>query len=229
MTRMVQPEYSQPVTIRLVIITRQRLDGDALAALVHAHANYSVLCTTTSIKIALAVSEHRRPDLLLMGADVMDQQDGPTIASMVAQLGTLPILLLDDEVNNGRLAAILNLPRVGYFTRGAPFSNLTVGIRRMVDGDRAFDPAVENRIHRTPHGWQFRADQNGSHISLLTPREIDVLKLVALGHSVKKCAEMLGLAPSTVDNHKARLMKKLDVHKALDLTRFAIREGLVQN
>lgn len=61
----------------------------------------------------------------------------------------------------------------------------------------------------------------------MTPREIEVLKLVALGHSVKDCAELLDLAPSTVDNHKARLMKKLGVHKALDLTRLAIREGLV--
>jgi DNA-binding NarL/FixJ family response regulator len=137
-------------------------------------------------------------------------------------------MLLDEDANNGRLAAVLESPIVGYFTRGAPFSELADAIVRLVRGERVFDPAVRNRIHQTPHGWQFRGDENGSLLAMLTPREIEVLKLIALGHSVRESAERLDLAISTVDNHKARLMKKLGVHKALDLTRLAIREGLVR-
>jgi DNA-binding NarL/FixJ family response regulator len=228
MTGMNEPGWSQPVTIRLVIVARQRLDGDTLSAIFLAHSEFCVLCTTTSVQVASAVGRHRPPDVVLLDAAMISHEE-QGFAPLAAELGAFPILLLDDVVHNGRLAAILQLPRVGYFTRGAPFSELAAGIRSMANGERAFDPAARSRLEQTPHGWQFRREESGFNLALLTPREIEVLKLVALGHSVKHCATLLKLAPSTVDNHKSRLMKKLGVHKALDLTRFAIREGLMEN
>lgn len=224
---MIRLDNPHSVVIRLVIVTRLRLDGDALAALFQAHADFRVLCTTTSVKVASVVGRHRVPDAVLLDAALISHQGDQNDSSLFEQFGNVPILLLDDDVNNGHLAAILNAPRIGYLTRGAPFSELAAGMHRLVNGERVFDSAARNRLQQTPHGWQLRRDENGSHLAMLTPREIEVLKLVALGHSVKHCAELLDLAPSTVDNHKARLMKKLGVHKALDLTRLAIREGLV--
>ena len=229
MTRIVQPECSQRAAIRLFIVTRQHLFGDALAALFQAHANFSVLCTTTSIKIASSVSGHRRADLVLMDAAMIGEKESQNIGSLVAQMGGLPILLLDDDIHIGRLAAILPVPGIGYFTRGAPFSELAAGIGSMVGGGRAFDSAVQSRVVQTPHGWRFRPDKESSSFSHLTRREIEVLKLVALGHSVKHSAELLDIAPSTLDNHKSNLMKKLGLHKSLDLVRFAVREGLIEN
>jgi len=86
---------------------------------------------------------------------------------------------------------------------------------------------VGSHVHNAPHALPFYREPEGSDLDLLTPREMGVLKLIAQGNTVKHCAELLALAPSTVDNHKSRLMKKLGVHKSLDLTRLAIREGLV--
>jgi DNA-binding NarL/FixJ family response regulator len=54
------------------------------------------------------------------------------------------------------------------------------------------------------------------------------MRLIALGRSVRDCAHILELAQSTVDNHKSRLMKKLGLRKSQDLTRLAIREGLIR-
>jgi DNA-binding NarL/FixJ family response regulator len=224
---MIRTDPSHSVAIRLVLVTRLRLDGDALSALFLSNSDFRVLCATTSLKVASLVGRHRRPDVVIVDAGLVSQQEDQSMPALIAQLGDVPILLLDNDVNNGRLAAVLNSPSVGYFTRSAPFSDLAYAIHCLVQGERAFEPQVNNRIHQTPHGWQFRREANGSHLSILTPREMEVLKLVALGHSVKHCAELLDLAPSTVDNHKSRLMKKLGVHKSLDLTRLAIREGLV--
>jgi DNA-binding NarL/FixJ family response regulator len=225
-TEMIRPDNPHPMTIRLVVVTRRCLDGDALAALFRAQADFRVLCTATSIKAAAVINQHRRPDAVLLDAELI-HRSGENFANLAGQLGDAPILVLDDDVINGRLAEILNTPSVGYFTRNAEFTELADGIRRLVQGERAFGPSVKGRIQLTPNGWQLRRDANGSHLAILTPREMEVLKLVALGNSVKTCAELLDLAPSTIDNHKARLMKKLGVHKALDLTRLAIREGLV--
>jgi two-component system, NarL family, response regulator NreC len=224
---MIRSDNSRRVAIRLVVVTRHRLDGDALSALFQSHADFRVLCTTTSIGAASVIGRHRRPDVVILDAGLISQQDDQSVTSLIAQLGDVPVLLLDGDVNNGRLAAVLNTPSIGYFTRSAPFSDLAASIHCLVDGHRTFESQVSSRIHQTPHGWQIRRDEKSSHLALLTPREIEVLRLVALGHSIKNCAELLKLAPSTVDNHKSRLMKKLGIHKSLELTRLAIREGLV--
>ncbi len=63
-------------------------------------------------------------------------------------------------------------------------------------------------------------------LSILTRRELDVLRLVGLGKTVNQCAETLGVAPSTVGNHKYRLMRKLGVKTSLQLLRIAVSNGL---
>jgi DNA-binding NarL/FixJ family response regulator len=214
--------------VRLVLIARRRLDCDALAALFREHIGFRVLCTTTSIKVACEIAQHRNPDLLVMDGSLISHSDDCRLFSVDgASLDHIPVLVLDDDVNNGRLAWVLKMSNASYFTRDAPFPELAAAVTRLVAGERVFDPAVISRIQQTAHGWQFCANGNSTPITCLTRREVEVLTLVALGHSIKHCAKVLSLAPSTVDNHKARLMKKLGIHKSHELTRLAIREGLV--
>jgi two-component system NarL family response regulator len=220
-------DHVHQATIDLVVVTRRRLDGEALAALFQSHAHFRVLCATTSIKVASNIVRHRRPDVMLLDGDLFGQSDGETISSLVQQVGEVPVIVLDEEVDARRLATLMNVPRVGYFTRTAPFPELVDGVHRLLRGESAFESTIAERVHQTPHGWRLRHDPDSKHSTRLTPREIEVWKLIAQGHSVKRCAELLHLAPSTVDNHKSHLMKKLEVHRALELARLAIRDGLI--
>jgi two-component system invasion response regulator UvrY len=214
--------------VRLVIVARRQLDADALAALCQAHAEFSVLSATNDIQSASVLCRHRRPDAVLLDARLISGGDRHSTAWALEPFGDIPILLLDDDINEARLASILQMPRIGYFTRRVKFVEIAAGIRRLVRGERAFGPLVEERLQQTPAGWQLRRDQPRSPFAILTPREVEVLRLIALGHTIKDCALQLQLSPSTVDNHKSRLMKKLDVHRSIDLTRLAVREGLIR-
>jgi DNA-binding NarL/FixJ family response regulator len=214
-------------TLRLLVVTRYRLDGEALAALFHAHTEFRVLSATTSLDVAATVCRHRRPDVVVMGADLIDGLSCRDLRSFVRPLGDVPILVLDAEVHEGRLSAVLELPVAGYFTRGASHPELVEGVRRLARGERSFESGIESYVLRSSAGRRFCHAPHASPLGTLTSREMEVLRLTALGNTVKACAEILKLAPSTVDNHKSRLMKKLGVHKSLDLTRLAIREGLI--
>jgi two-component system invasion response regulator UvrY len=196
--------------------------------LFQANSDFRVLCATTSSTVAVTVCRHRRPDVILLDAGLIGRDGCQSLRSFAHQIGEIPIMLLDDEANDARLTAALATPSFSYFTRGSPFPELADGVRQLARSQRAFCLAVKSRIQQTSNGWQFRHDQHRSPLADLTPREIEVLRLIALGNSVRDCAEILKLAASTVDNHKARLMKKLGVHKALELTRLAVREGLVR-
>ncbi len=224
---MARPELAHSPLIHLVIVMRLRLDGELIAALLQTQTDFRVLCATTSVEVASTVGRHRRLDVVLLDGELVDLPDCESIASLMQQLGDVPILVLDVKVNHGRLAALLDAPCAGYFTRGAPFAELAEGIRRLSRGESAFDSTLASRIEQTPRGRIYRLDSGTASSLPLTPREIEVWKLIAQGSSVKRCAELLHLAPSTVDNHKSHLMKKLGVHKAIDLTRMAIRDGLI--
>jgi DNA-binding NarL/FixJ family response regulator len=115
----------------------------------------------------------------------------------------------------------------GYLTKHDSFGEIEKAVRAVHAGRQAFSPHVSARLVSTPLG--LRVDSSGGEglLATLTPREIEVLVCLARGASVKQCAELLSIATSTADNHKSSLMHKLGVHKSADLTRFALRHGLV--
>ncbi|MBL8887150.1 MAG: response regulator transcription factor [Phycisphaerales bacterium] len=99
---------------------------------------------------------------------------------------------------------------------------LAVAIRAVHAGFHYQSPSFEQFIARDP-----AADHAaGPQCRVLTPRELDVLRLLAQGLSKKRIAETLHLSVKTVDNHSTSIMSKLDIHNRVDLARYAIREGL---
>ena len=72
------------------------------------------------------------------------------------------------------------------------------------------------------------ANKGQTAVSMLTQREMEVLRYVAQGLSKKEIARTMHLSTKTVENHSARLMKKLNIHDRVELARFAIREGLAE-
>jgi DNA-binding NarL/FixJ family response regulator len=92
---------------------------------------------------------------------------------------------------------------------------------------RVFDPAIDHRVLRTPRGLLLEHHEEQPSVAALTNREREVMELLAQGNSVRDCARVMHLARSTIDNHKSRLMNKLRIHKAAELTQLAIREGLI--
>jgi DNA-binding NarL/FixJ family response regulator len=73
-----------------------------------------------------------------------------------------------------------------------------------------------------------RADERGSDFDPLTPREIEVLKLIAEGHPSKEIAAMLHISVKTVDKHRTNMLDKLGMRDRVELTRYAIRRGLIE-
>jgi two-component system, LuxR family, secretion system response regulator SsrB len=227
MHRALQPNGNGSAAIRVVVIAARRLDGESLAALLDASAEFHLLYTTTSTEDALELCRYELPDVMLCDASLADRDAWHSMVTFLRAEHCVPVMLLDDEVNLGRLAATLQLPGMGYFTRNATSWEIAFGLRRLASGERAFDAVVRDRLVQTARGWRILHARGCSPLDRLTPRERQVMRLIALGRSVRDCAQILALAHSTVDNHKTRLMKKLGIRKSQDLTRLAIREGLI--
>ncbi|MCA9235197.1 MAG: response regulator transcription factor [Planctomycetales bacterium] len=203
------------------------LDGETLAAWLHrADGCRRVLIAAPGEPLAVAL-ETLTPNLVIV--DPRREADGLQAALRWQRRRTAArLLVLDPRPREAVLLALLRQAGASYLTRTAGEEALTAAIATILNRDeRVFDPAFTPRLRRTPRGFEL-ADLPTGSLSMLTPRETEVMRLLSLGHSVADCAENLKLSTSTIDNHRSRLMKKLGLHKAALLTRRAIRDGLIE-
>lgn len=136
-------------------------------------------------------------------------------------------LFLDASIREVHIRAALQAGASGYWTKHASVDQILEAIRQVAAGKPSFCRVARQYVVATRRGLRFRPSEKSKALGLLTAREWEVLLNLARGLSVKQCAARMELASNTVDNHKSRLMKKLDVHKSVDLATLALREGLV--
>jgi two-component system response regulator NreC len=172
-----------------------------------------------------AVSETKRvrPDMVLMDMSLPDLNGLEATIQIKEFDKDIKVLIMtmydDEEVVMRCLAAGAS----GYILKGAPLPQLIYAIGMVRKGHEYLDPGVTRNVNE--YVQQSRPHQ--SSYDRLSPREREVLKLVADGLSIKEIATRLNVGVKTIDTHKYNLMSKLDIHNAAGLIRYAIQNKVV--
>ncbi|MFJ3719795.1 response regulator [Streptomyces sp. NPDC090057] len=145
---------------------------------------------------------------------------------LIALKPGLRVLMLTMHDNEQYFFQALKAGASGYVLKSVADRDLVAACRSAMRDEPFLYPGavtalIRNYLDRVRHGEE-TPDQ------ILTPREEEVLKLVAEGHSSKEIAEILFISVKTVQRHRANLLQKLGLHDRLELTRYAIRAGLVE-
>ena len=177
-----------------------------------------------------------KPDVVLLDIEM----PGPDVFEMADRLHHLHsrvrFVFLSAHVRDGYLAAAYKCGASGYFAKGDELDDIVKGIRevaRSTEGVFVMGPKVRQRCQpaRPISGARTR-QLDGSPpqtaMESLTPREIEVLRLIGKGRSRIEIADELSRSAKTIDGHQERIMKKLNIDSRADLMRFAIREGLAE-
>jgi len=221
------PTNGTAVPIRIVILLATPLDCQAVSKLFAQKRRLRVVESFSQLELGLQECRRVQPDLLMLDPKV-DGDALPRAGELVSKGHANHLLVLDDRLHESRLASALKMPATSYFTRQVDAEALQDAIVEMIRfGQRLFDPQIASRVCRTRRGLRLDSPEDKPSIAHLSVREIEVMRLLAEGNSVRDCAFALQLSESTIDNHKSRLMKKLRLHKVSQLTRRAIRDGLV--
>jgi len=138
----------------------------------------------------------------------------------------LRILMLSMHENERYLYEALKAGAAGYVVKSAADRDLVEACRATLRGERflypgAMTPLIEDFLNRARQNLPLREDP-------LTPREQEVVKLVAEGYSNKEIADALVISEKTVERHRANILEKLGMRDRVELTRYAIRQGLVE-
>jgi DNA-binding NarL/FixJ family response regulator len=172
---------------------------------------------------AIRLSREIQPDIVLMDID-MPQMNGLVVTEVLhRELPKVKVLILSMHGNTDYVLRIIQSGARGFILKEAPTEELVRAIEIVQSGDAYFSPDVArvalNRFVQTGNRAQDEMP--------LTNREREVLTFIADGFSNKEIACQLGVGVRTVETHRERIMRKLDIHTIAGLTRYALSKGLV--
>lgn len=211
--------------IRIVIVDDHRILLDALAARIGREPDLQVDCAASDAETALAAVTKLQPDILVLDIDLPGTGPFDLLAQASAAAPAMKTLFLSGYLSDALVERAVRLNAGGYVLKGEPVSFLLDAIRSVASGERCFSREVEERLILDPNTKRYNL-RTESRLASLTNRQLEVLRLLAKGQSVKQVAQTMHLSEKSVDSHKYRLMNKLDIHDRVELARFAIREGL---
>ena len=168
------------------------------------------------------VLEHR-PDVVLMDIAMPGLNGLEATARISKELPSTRVIILSMYANEEYVREAIRAGAHGYLPKCSAAAELEHAITTVARGDKYFTPRVSGNLARDQAGHP-TADR--ASIDRLTPRQREVLQLIAERHSTKDIASILKISTKTVETHRAQLMARLDIHDVPGLVRFAIRAGL---
>jgi DNA-binding NarL/FixJ family response regulator len=173
---------------------------------------------------ALRLVAERRPDVLLLDV-ALPQLNGIEVAERLRDTPGTRVLILSMFANEEYVLRSLRAGAAGYLLKDSTVVELASALRSVADGGSYLSPAVSG--HVLAAYVRRVGDEGVPPEPALTPRQREVLQLIAEGHGTKEIASRLSLSAKTVETHRAQLMERLGIHDVAGLVRYAIRAGIV--
>ncbi len=173
---------------------------------------------------AVEMAEALRPDVVVMDLN-LPGIDGVEATKRIREATPdTRVVVLSMHSTPEHVRPAIRAGAGGYLVKGSGLSDLIAAVRAVASGNAFFSPEVAKIVLEDSAGEPPAAERS---LNDLTPREREVLQLVAEGQSSPQIAKLLHLSVKTVEGHRGRIMAKLDVHNVAGLVRHAIRIGLV--
>ena len=219
---MSQTEASAP--LRVMVVDDHPLWRDAVERDL-AEAGLEVVAVAANGREALARFPAARPDVVLLDLQIPAPDGVQVTAEIVRQDPAVRVLILSASGEHADVLAAVKAGATGYLVKSASREELLTAVRRVAQGDPVFTAGLAGLVL-----GEFQrisdAPTPGPGEPRLTERENEVLKMVAKGLSYRQIAERLVLSHRTVQNHVQNTLTKLQMHNRVELTRYAIEQGL---
>lgn len=211
-------------TIRIMLADDHALIRAGLRALLKSIEGVEVIAEASNGHETLEAVERRQPDVILMDIAMPELNGLETAARILRRWPSVKIIMLSMHANDEYLRQALSAGAAGYLLKGADPAELELALKSVMRGETYLTPAVSKRLVQEFLQQDGEAPQSQPK---LTPRQREILQMIAEGHSTKEIATRLDLSVKTVETHRAAIMNRLDIHDVPGLVRYAIRAGLI--
>jgi DNA-binding NarL/FixJ family response regulator len=210
--------------IRVLIVDDHKLFRAGIRSLLQAVSGVEVVAEAGDGREALRLIEAHRPNVVLMDFMMPGFNGLDATARAARSYPATRVIMLSMNADEDSVLQTLRAGAAGYLVKTADPAELEQAIRAVVRGEKFLSSAISNHVVAACRG---RLDKEQTSLERLTPRQREVLQLIAEGHTTKEIAKKLGISPKTAETYRGELMKALDIHDIASLTRYAIRMGIV--
>ena len=213
--------------IRVMLAEDHQTVREGLKLLVGAQPDMEVVGEAENGREAVHLAQRLAPDVLVMDVSMPELNGLKATQKIRESCPAVRVLTLTRHTDGGYLQELLRAGASGYVLKQSASAELLHAIRAVAAGGQYLDPVVTEKVTA---GYASRGTRlRGEAAKELSERETEVLRLIAWGHSNKEIAARLDLSVKTVEVHKANAMKKLGIASRIDIVRYAILKGWLQD
>jgi len=227
MNRAPSPNVASDHPIRVLLVDDHDLVCDAVSSLLSKEQNIDVVGTVNCAAAAVTEAVRSCPDVVLMDISMPGLSCFDAIRIIRSRRPNTRFILVSAYSRDRHLEDALSAKVDGFVMKHEGVSALVEAVRSVAAGAAYFAPDIMNRLVEKADAID-RACLPKSGLNALSPRERELLRVLAQGPALKESASILGVSFKTADKQKTSIMAKLDIHDRVELAHFAIREGLVE-
>jgi DNA-binding NarL/FixJ family response regulator len=192
---------------------------DGLRQLLKDHQSSEIVGEADNGRSGVAMVRELRPDIALLEVNLPDLNGVETTRQLVAECPGISVIVVSVTADWHLVTGILRAGAQAFVLADGGIDEIEQAIRAVSEGNVYLSPVVETRVITA-------LDRVGETQSLLTPREREVLQLIAEGKTTRQVADILYVSVKTVETHRRQIMGKLGIHSVAGLTKYAIRQGI---
>jgi DNA-binding NarL/FixJ family response regulator len=210
--------------IRVLLADDHALVRAGIRALTGNIAGVEVVAEAVDGREALELVKKHEPDVVLMDISMAGLNGLEAAARLAKDHPDVRVIILSAHSNEEYVCQALRAGAAGYLLKDAGTAELDIAIKAVARGETYLSPAISKQVIAD---YMRRVSGESGSLELLTPRQREILQLIAEGQTTKQIANTLHISVKTVETHRMQLMDRLDIRDVPGLVRFAIRMGLV--
>lgn len=211
---------------KLILADDHTLVREGIKTLVQAMPEVGEIFETGDGLEVVTLARQVSPTLIVLDITLPSLNGLEVIERVIQQNKDIKILMLSMHAGPEYVARAWQAGAHGYLIKDSAFEELATAIKAVMNDQRYLSQGIDEDVVN-----RFMKEKDGLHheLNVLTPRQRQILQLIAEGTSTKDIAEKLFVSVKTVESHRAQLMERIGIHDVPGLVRFAIRIGLIEN
>jgi DNA-binding NarL/FixJ family response regulator len=211
--------------VRILLADDHTIVRHGLRRMLEERPEWQVVAEACDGREAIRLAEQHKPDVAIIDVAMPLLNGIETTRQLVRKVPGLKILVLSMHVDEVYVTQMLRAGASGYLLKDSADADLFRAVAAVAKGQSFFSPAiarlmVDEFVRPRPEGLD--------RYETLSDREREIFQLVAEAKTNKEIAALLGISPSTVETHRARIIHKLDLHSATEIALYAVRRGVIR-
>ena len=211
--------------MRIVLAEDHKTVREGLKMLVNAQTDMEVVGEAGDGAAAIKSVREQRPDVVVMDISMPEMNGLKATRKLKAEFPDLKILTLTRHSDDSFLEQLIGAGASGYILKQSAPAELITAIRTVGGGNAYLDSSLTEKVM----GGYLSRGLRGDRKNDVSEREMEVLRLIAWGYSNKEIGNRLELSVKTVEAHKANAMRKLNMRDRIDIVRYAILKGWLED